>query len=105
MNRVGAIKAIAAAAATSADLSAFAKRNGKLIVYHGAADPVVPPQDSIDYQQRVRQSTPSTDAFYRLFLIRGMGHCSVAPDALSVLDHWVADGIAPPDRLPSTRPN
>jgi feruloyl esterase len=96
---------ISAAAATSADLSAFAKRSGKLIVYHGAADPVAPPQDSVEYYQRVRQSTPSVESFYRLFLIPGMGHCTPAPDALSALDSWVTGGVAP-DRLPpALRPN
>ncbi len=35
--------------AMSTDLSAFKAAGGKLIQYHGLADPVVPPRDSIDY--------------------------------------------------------
>ena len=34
-------------AATSRDFQAFKARGGKLIMYTGLADPVVPPQDTI----------------------------------------------------------
>lgn len=91
---------VAVASATSADLSAFAKRGGKLVVYHGAVDPVVPPQDSVDYRERVRKAmgAQTVDSFYRLFIIPGMRHCNSAPDGLSALDRWVTTGVAP-DRL------
>ena len=35
------------------DLSAFKARNGKLIMYHGLADVLIPPQGSINYYHRV----------------------------------------------------
>ena len=42
----------------------------------------------------------STQNFFRLFLVPGMGHCSGGPgpdrfDALSALENWVENGIAP----------
>jgi hypothetical protein len=40
--------------AMSPDLSAFRAAGGKLIQYHGLADPVVLPRESIDYYERVQ---------------------------------------------------
>ncbi len=37
----------------SANLEKFRKKGGKLIQYHGMADPVTPYADSVVYQQRV----------------------------------------------------
>jgi feruloyl esterase len=70
--------------ANNADLSAFRARGGKLIGYHGSADPIIPPQDFINYYQRVMalvhrnpaQALQRTQQFFRLFLAPGMGHCS-----------------------------
>jgi feruloyl esterase len=94
--------AIAAAAATSVDLAAFQKRGGKLLAYHGTADPVSPPEDSIGYYEHVRDASggeQKMQSFYRLFLVPGMGHCGPAEfDALAAVDRWVSQGIAP-DRL------
>jgi feruloyl esterase len=44
-----------------------------------------------------------TSAFFRLFMVPGMGHCSGGPgpsafDALGALDKWVVEGTAP-DRI------
>jgi feruloyl esterase len=101
--------AMSSVAATSADLSAFRKRGGKLIVYHGVADHISPPEDSIRYYESVQQaigSAEATRAFYRLFLAPGMGHCNGGPgpnsfDALGALDRWVIEGAAP-DRILAT---
>jgi hypothetical protein len=38
----------------SPDLSAFRAAGGKLIQYHGFADSIVPPRESIDYYERVQ---------------------------------------------------
>lgn len=101
----------------SADLSAFKAHGGKLITFQGWADPVVSPMDTIAYYQKVvaaQGSQANTDAFFRLFMAPGMGHCSggagpnnfgnggqTAPvidaqhDLLSALDAWVTQGRAP----------
>jgi len=94
--------------AMSPDLSAFHAAGGKLIQYHGLADPVVPPRESIDYYERVQAAEdpgkpPRADAsadFYRLFLAPGLYHCQGGPgpnvlDVQGALEKWVEEGMAP----------
>lgn len=109
--------------ALSADLSAFRQHGGKLILYHGWADPTVSPFDSIVYFDRINgvgassgdaiQTRPPS-SFSRLFMVPGMGHCrggegpdsfgqNAAPDGpsspdtdiVAALDRWVETGVAP----------
>ena len=90
-------------AANDPNLSRFKERNGKLLMYQGWADPVVPPEDAIRYfegVQRAMGGLQNTVGFVRLFLAPGMGHCSGGPgpntfDALEALDVWVTRGEAP----------
>jgi feruloyl esterase len=94
-------------AATNPDISAFKARGGKLIQYHGWADPLIPPENSINYYETVvaRQgSLTNTEDFYRLFLIPGMGHCAGAygVDWITALEQWVEANHAP-DLLPGRR--
>lgn len=61
----------------NADLTAFKARGGKLIMYHGLADVLIPPQGSINYYNRVANQMggmSSVQSFYRFYLIPGMGH-------------------------------
>jgi feruloyl esterase len=93
-------------AAVEHDLTPFKKRGGKLLMYTGWADPVVPPQDTVAYYDAVMKTMggiEKTREFYRFFLAPGMGHCSGGPgpnqfDMLTALENWVEKGIAP-DRL------
>ena len=88
------------------DLSGLKKRGGKLIMYTGWLDPVVPPQDTVSYYEGVVKAMgggEKTREFFRLFTAPGMGHCSGGPgpnqfDALSALEQWVEHGTAP-DKL------
>jgi feruloyl esterase len=85
------------------DLSAFQKNRGKLLMYHGWADPVVPPEDGIRYYEGVAKALGGADkvlSFFRLFMVPGMGHCNGGPgpntfDALGALDQWVTNDAAP----------
>jgi feruloyl esterase len=91
---------MATVASYDPDLSAFQKRGGKLLMYHGWADPVVPPENSINYYESVRRTVGETAGFLRLFMVPGMSHCAGGPgpntfDALGALDRWVEQGIAP----------
>lgn len=86
--------------ATTPDLSAFKARGGKLIQYHGWADPFIPTENSINYYESVvakQGGLPATQDFYRLFLIPAMGHCSGAytVDWITALEQWVEGGQAP----------
>jgi hypothetical protein len=82
------------------DLSAFRNHGGKLIQYHGWADPAIPALDSIDYYSRVQAKMGPTAGFYRLFMAPGMLHCSGGPgpniiSTLPAISAWVEHGKAP----------
>ncbi len=86
--------------ALSTDLSAFKARGGKIVQYHGWADPFIPTENSINYYESVvaRQGgLPQTQDFYRLFLIPAMGHCGGAYtfDWITTIEQWVEAGRAP----------
>jgi feruloyl esterase len=92
--------------ATDPDLSAFRALGGKMIMWHGWADPALTAFRTIRYFNEVVRATGSageTDRFLRLFLAPGMHHCDGGPgpntlDALTALERWVEGGIAP-DRI------
>jgi feruloyl esterase len=93
--------------ASSPDLAAFARHGGKLIHWHGWADPVIPPRDSIDYYRRVEAKSGDPRAFYRLFMAPGMLHCYGGPGpnviaAREAIVDWVEHGT-PPSRLIATK--
>jgi len=97
-------------AAVDRDLTPFKKRGGKLIMYSGWMDPVVPPQDNVAYYEAVAKTMGGYDKtrdFFRLFVAPGMGHCSGGPgpntfDAVTALEQWVEKGVAP-DTLLATQ--
>jgi feruloyl esterase len=71
------------------------QRGGKILMFTGTADPLVPYQDALNYYDRVvhdqeRRSTDSdgkgqqqglrtTRQFFRYFLVPGMAHCGDGP--------------------------
>jgi feruloyl esterase len=95
--------------AINPDLRKFKAHGGKLIMYHGWDDALIPPQNSIDYYNRVLKvmSGPEkTTQFFRLFMVPGMGHCFGGEgtsnfDALRALEQWVEQGKAPDTILAS----
>ena len=90
-------------AAVDRDLSPFKKSGGKLIMYAGWMDPVVPPQDNVAYYEAVAKTMGGYDRtrdFFRLFMAPGMGHCAGGPgpnqfDAVTALEQWVEKGVTP----------
>jgi hypothetical protein len=88
--------------ATNPDLSAFFAHGGKLILWHGWADPHISPLGTIDYYERVglKLGKARRDASLRLFLFPGMGHCSGGDGpsefpVLAAIMGWVEGGQAP----------
>jgi len=93
--------------AVNPDLRRFQRSGGKLLMYHGWADPVVPPEDTIGYYQRVKKTLgPGVESSIRLFMVPGMGHCAGGPgasefDAIAALDRWVTEAAVPDSILAS----
>jgi hypothetical protein len=101
--------------ADDADLSRFKARGGKLIQYHGWADPSPTPLHSVQYHDAVRAKMGAkADSFYRLYMAPGMLHCGMGPgpnafgnaldpapsrspdsDVFEALRAWVEKGKAP----------
>lgn len=94
--------------ATDPDLEAFRAAGGKLLMWHGWADPLVLPDQSVDYYRQVARRAAQAsgdvgvDEFLRLFMIPGHGHCWEMPagtpdrfNPIRVLERWVEEGQAP----------
>ncbi|MNL22844.1 Tannase and feruloyl esterase [compost metagenome] len=97
------------------DLTAFKKRGGKLLHYHGVNDELIFSMGSVNYYQRVLNQmggAANVQDFYRFYLLPGNGHGSVnatsneaaTPPALTpgqmygLMTDWVEKGIVP-DRI------
>ena len=96
--------------ATDADLKPFARRGGKLILYHGWSDAAIPPYSTIDYYNRVeaKLKPKETDSFVRLYMAPGVQHCGGGPgpntfDMNPAIEAWVEQGAAPA-AIVATRP-
>lgn len=92
--------------ATDTDLSAFRAAGGKIIMWHGSADPLVVPSQSVNYYNAVTArmgGLARVQPFFRFFEAPGLGHCWVqmsrsAPeefDPLTAMEDWIERGIAP----------
>lgn len=74
--------------ATRGSLASFAARGGKLIIYHGLADTLVAPGQSVDFYERQAAQLGDgrrIEESARLFLAPGMMHCGggAGPDAFN----------------------
>ncbi|RRB07441.1 tannase/feruloyl esterase family alpha/beta hydrolase [Larkinella rosea] len=109
--------------ANNPDLEPLKKRGGKILMYTGTADPLVPYQDAVSYYERVIEAQGGAKRaadFFRFYLIPGMAHCGGGPglndcgqnlalnvpqdsehDVLTALMNWVEKGNAP-DKLIAT---
>ena len=91
-------------AARSPHLEAFRAHGGKMIVPHGASDPVFSLNDTLTWYREVNQLERGTaSSFVRVFPVPGMAHCAGGPatdqfNAFDALVDWVEKGTAP-DRI------
>ncbi len=81
---------------TSTHYSTFTQHGGKLLLYHGMADPFFSANDTARYYE----SLDNTANWASLFLVPGMAHCAGGPaldtfDSLTAIVDWVEKGIAP----------
>ncbi len=103
--------------ANNPDLNQIKNRGGKILMYTGTADQIVPAPDAINYYERVIEAQgglKETHDFFRFFLVPGMGHCgggmglndfdqglllnpkqNSTNDILTAMIRWVEKGIAP----------
>lgn len=93
--------------ATSTNLDQFRSRGGKLILYHGWADWLVAPEETIRYYDAVLARNQKARDSVRFFMVPGMAHCGGGPgadrfDALHAVASWVENG-QPPDKLIATK--
>ena len=88
------------------DLTRFRDRRGKIIIYHGLADQLIPAAGTIEYYKRLQQhmgGEKKTANFARLFLVPGVDHgfrgAGATPTGqMDALIRWVEEGHAP-DKL------
>ena len=126
MPRVDAALGGAVNDATLGDMRRFRARGGKLIIYHGWADTLVAPGQTVALYDRMRRPAgrDGTNDFARLFMAPGMMHCgggsgpgafnSTNPvggkppsrasqyDLFTALSEWVEDGVAPSQVIATT---
>jgi len=86
--------------ADNPDLRVFAGRGGRLILWHGWADPAISALGTIRYYERVQAANRDATDFTRLFLLPGVLHCGGGPgpgavDWASAIAAWREQGQAP----------
>jgi feruloyl esterase len=85
------------------DLRPYAKAGGRLIVYHGWADPGISALGTLHYVEAATTlagGQAAADAFLRTYFVPGMHHCTGGPgvdqfDMLTQLEQWAEHGVAP----------
>jgi Tannase and feruloyl esterase len=91
-------------ASDNPNLARFRNRGGKVILWHGFADPLIVPGGTIDYYdaitRRLGGGYQQTQMFARLFMAPGVGHCGGGDGPqpqgfFEALVSWVEKGSAP----------
>ncbi len=103
--------------ANNANITPFAAAGGKLVMYAGYEDPLIPAASALDYANAVaKDDAVNYGNYLRLFLAPGMWHCSGGPganafgnlgtplapvlgdpadDIFAAMRNWVENGVAP----------
>jgi feruloyl esterase len=94
--------------ADNPDLGAFRARKGKLLLWHGWADPALNPLATVRYYDRVIARDPGAAEDVRLFMMPGVLHCAGGQgadqvDRLAAIVDWVEKGEAPTRLVASKR--
>jgi feruloyl esterase len=99
--------------AVDPNLEPFERHGGKLLMYAGWSDPIIPPEDAATYYEAVTQASGGPERtlkFARLFMVPGMGHCGAGPgpgpkevELVTAIDEWVTKQHAPDQLIVSHR--
>jgi feruloyl esterase len=88
--------------ASSPDLSAFVASGGKLVLWHGWNDGLIPARSTVAYYEKVVESLGADTAanHVRLFLAPGVNHCAGGEgaadfDHIAALEQWIERSTAP----------
>lgn len=91
------------------NLGTLKSRGGKMMVYHGTADPIFSSDDTTAWYDGLRAANGGDASnFARFFRVPGMNHCAGGPsaeqfDMLTPLVNWVERGQAPDNVIASAR--
>jgi pimeloyl-ACP methyl ester carboxylesterase len=94
--------------ANDPDLTAFTRRGGKLLLWHGWNDASIPAEGTIQYFEAVKAKLgPTTEESVRLFMAPGVDHCFGGDgppvfDRLEAIERWVEQKV-PPSRIIATK--
>ena len=95
-------------AATDPDLTRFASRGSKLLLWHGWSDQHITPQGTLEYYDAMQKALGPkvVDSFAKLYLFPGVTHCGggEGPDSFDVLTPvmaWVETGTVPDEIIAS----
>lgn len=91
---------------TSTDISAFAKRGGKLLLAHGLADVLVSSRATELYYERLvaQMGEKRVRKFVRYYEVPGLGHAvstvfNATWDSLTALENWAEKNKAPENQV------
>jgi len=91
------------------NLKPLFSHGGKVLMYHGWADPGIAPRNSVNYYNSVidKLGKAATANSIRLFMVPGMGHCGGGDGTstfsmIDALSKWVEQGKAP-ERIEAAR--
>ncbi|SEG69783.1 tannase/feruloyl esterase family alpha/beta hydrolase [Marinobacterium lutimaris] len=82
-------------------LKKFQRGGGKMIIFHGVADPVFSYNDTVNWYNRLDENYKGeADKFVKLYPVPGMNHCAGGPttddfDLFTQLVGWVESGDEP----------
>ncbi len=100
-----------AAKAMDPDLSGFVANGGKLMIYHGTTDGLIPYGNSVNYYNDVVETmgVDAVEDHVKLYLVPGMAHCfggegAYLVDWLTAMERWAEDGVSPDNLLASHPP-
>ena len=88
-------------------VASYVSEGGKLIVWTGGEDPLVPTADSVRFVERLRDVVDARGRDnVRLYTLPGVNHCGGGPgadtiDLLTPISNWVENGVPPTNLIAS----